>query len=924
MLLYFFLGIQNLGYLIASTYYHPLAAFHRWLTVASVLPGLVHMSQFFFYFPDERNQRTARVFLFSQYAIFIVVNVIFFIVSFQAGRIFHFDGHYWDFDLDFLSYIISIIIMAQIVFIIAIGIWRIVVTDKSNKLPVLYMLLCFMIITVIPGIANSLSREGTFSRDTFQIIWELVTVLGFFLTVTVYINITKNRTTVMVNIVGISLVTFLLVFQGLSYFNSLDSEEAYDNLQIQKLARIIIDNSYHPEDLSYFLACTKTSEKCTPLRFGKIPSLTGDIRYELANTLIYDKINQLSDKNFFKNMLDIVAGADHYFEGYRRSIYSFMQSLPPEKQDDKKLVMRHIDGLHKLTAYHTFKINHLPEKNFRSELLGYLKKTGEEFIHFNRIISSSIEESSLEEGELKEEIKKYLIPLQSPELRLYRHGTNGEHYVSFLHTDIQKSRIYESGYSYTSYRKYIEPSAKHLIYLLGLVIFILLVVFPIFFRGALMSPLKALLEGVRMVNLGKLDVVVPLKVEDEIGFLSAAFNSMVASVRMANEEIDSINHYFKNIIDSMPSVLVSVDAEGRVTHWNIAAEKKTGKKEDDVKGLYLGDVFPQLEQYIEQMHLAISTKEPQKLEKIIYHDNNEIVYSDLIMYPLVADGVKGAVIRMDDITPRVRLEEMMIHTEKMMSVGGLAAGMAHEINNPLGGMLIAAQNVQRRLSPELDANIAAARKHGIKFDALLAYLQEREILKMLDGMREMGERASKTVNNMLNFSRRSDSHMDMIDICEIMDKTVELAASDYDLKKSYDFRHIEIIRDYAENLPPIECAVVEIQQVLLNLLKNAAQAIHVKKYVTGENPRIIIRLRKEAASIRIEIDDNGAGMSEELRKRIFEPFFTTKEAGIGTGLGLSVSYFIITNNHQGTISVESFKNKGTKFIIHIPIMRLPI
>jgi two-component system NtrC family sensor kinase len=151
----------------------------------------------------------------------------------------------------------------------------------------------------------------------------------------------------------------------------------------------------------------------------------------------------------------------------------------------------------------------------------------------------------------------------------------------------------------------------------------------------------------------------------------------------------------------------------------------------------------------------------------------------------------------------------------------------------------------------------------------------------------------------------------------LLDKAVELAAHDYDLKKKFDFRHIRIVRNYEPALAPVPCSATEIEQVLLNLLRNAAQAMGENR-PSAEPPCITLQLRRENGYTVIKITDNGPGMDEQRLKRIFEPFFTTKEVGVGTGLGLSVSYFIITNNHNGTLSAESSPGKGASFIIRLP------
>jgi signal transduction histidine kinase len=151
----------------------------------------------------------------------------------------------------------------------------------------------------------------------------------------------------------------------------------------------------------------------------------------------------------------------------------------------------------------------------------------------------------------------------------------------------------------------------------------------------------------------------------------------------------------------------------------------------------------------------------------------------------------------------------------------------------------------------------------------------------------------------------------------MLDTVVRLAGSGYDLKKKYDFRQIQIERDYDPGLGEVLCDRTQIEQVFLNLIKNAAHAMAD----AGTPPPRCIRLctRRDGAIARIEVEDNGPGMDGATRKRAFEPFFTTKEVGIGTGLGLSVSYFIVTEQHKGSISVSSREGEGCRFTIRLPI-----
>jgi len=444
--------------------------------------------------------------------------------------------------------------------------------------------------------------------------------------------------------------------------------------------------------------------------------------------------------------------------------------------------------------------------------------------------------------------------------------------------------------------------------------------FPVWFfvNRFVTSPIEELVEATSAIADGDLGRQIDMVHTSEFKILSVSLINMRDSIRESIDELTRLRLYLKNMFDSMPSVLVGVDSEGLVTQWNREAKQITGLHADAVQGKILSTALPQLKTQMEQIKTAISRKEPQFAQKVPRQVNGETRYSDIMIYPLISNGVEGAVIRVDDVTDRVRIEQMMVQTEKMMSVGGLAAGMAHEINNPLGAIMQGVQNAIRRVSPDLEANQKAAEECGTDLEAVRGYLEKRGILRYFDGMRDAGSRAAKIVANMLNFSRQSESKLSPIEINSLIDSVLELADSDYDLLKKYDFRHVEIVREYGADLSQVPCTSTEIEQVFLNLIRNAVEAM-AENRGRKAGPRITIRTRMEKDHVLIEVEDNGSGMSDETRKRVFEPFFTTKDVGVGTGLGLSVSYFIITNNHNGTMSVESEPGNGAKFIIRLPL-----
>jgi len=389
--------------------------------------------------------------------------------------------------------------------------------------------------------------------------------------------------------------------------------------------------------------------------------------------------------------------------------------------------------------------------------------------------------------------------------------------------------------------------------------------------------------------------------------------------KQAERELHQLRNYLANIINSMPSVLIGIDPEGRVTQWNLLAQRETGIPVSDAIGQSISQVFPALSLDLKQVRTAIDTGKEQIELKRSFPHGDKIRYRDITIYPLIANGSEGAVIRLDDVTEQVQMEEMMIQSEKMLSVGGLAAGMAHEINNPLAGMMQTANVVLARLSSKkMPANLRAAENHDTDMDTLHAYMNERDILHLVEGITTTGQRVAKIVENMLSFARKGETESALHDLNELLEKTLNLAAADFDLKKQYDFKTFNIVKEYAVKPLMAPCDGGKIQQVLLNILRNGAQAMQEAE---RESPSFTLRTYRtlDDGMACIEIEDNGPGMDEKTRKRIFEPFFTTKPVGVGTGLGLSVSYFIITDNHHGKMSVESELGKGTQFCIQLPL-----
>ncbi|ACL03334.1 Histidine kinase [Desulfatibacillum aliphaticivorans] len=394
-----------------------------------------------------------------------------------------------------------------------------------------------------------------------------------------------------------------------------------------------------------------------------------------------------------------------------------------------------------------------------------------------------------------------------------------------------------------------------------------------------------------------------------------------------HEELEVSEHRFRSMIEQSPMVIELYDPKGNLLQTN-KVQKDTWGAYGPVAGAEFNilaspamrklPIFPSIQKvfkgeggFLEEWSLRGGEDGPEDGER----------YYRSRIYPIcTATGkLSNVVIMHEDVTKDRRSEEILIQSEKMVSLGALAAGMAHEINSPLAGVVQNAQVLIQRLTKPMAANEKAAQKIGFNLDSLFAYMEAREIPRILDSIREEGMRVAKTVRNMLSFSRQSGSEADVYDLRALMRETVDMARSDYDLKKRFNFRNMEVREHFSPEAAEVYCEPGQIQQVFLNILKNGAQAMAGANTDPAQKPRFDIRIFPKGDRVVVEIQDNGPGIPSHVLEHIFDPFYTTKRKGEGTGLGLYLCTHIIRELHNGSIWVESEPGQGALFHISLPV-----
>ncbi len=370
------------------------------------------------------------------------------------------------------------------------------------------------------------------------------------------------------------------------------------------------------------------------------------------------------------------------------------------------------------------------------------------------------------------------------------------------------------------------------------------------------------------------------------GYLAIALDNaqLYSSLEQKAEQIERLKDFSENIVESLNVGVLAVDLNGAVESWNTQLERLIGVPRQHAVGRKLEQVLPA--DLMAEIAARASDERISSLYKFqMRNAAGQNLVVNISIAPLVGKSGEriGRLILVDDITQRIRLEEQIVQTEKLTSLGLLAAGVAHEVNTPLAVI----SNYIQMLAKQIPSS------------------DPRQ--QLIEKVVKQTFRASEIVNNLLNFSRTGAAEFTEVNLNAVVEETLSLVA--------HPFRtaQVQVTRNLQQELPPVLGSNNKLQQVFLNLFMNARDAMPAGGMVE-------IRTASHNGSVEIEITDNGSGIPHENLNRIFDPFFTTKSSGRGTGLGLSVSYGII-KEHAGKVDVRSAQGKGTTFRLEFPAAR---
>jgi PAS domain S-box-containing protein len=389
--------------------------------------------------------------------------------------------------------------------------------------------------------------------------------------------------------------------------------------------------------------------------------------------------------------------------------------------------------------------------------------------------------------------------------------------------------------------------------------------------------------GLDSLNSEEVDTLQTLAAQAATAILNGR---LYHSLREKARELQGLTEYNENILESIDSGILVLDLEGRIVRWNRSMEALDGRRREEVLGRSFDEVLP--DSFLDALRASLVLGDASEIAHI-YKLHLPTVDGRRLMVNLslapfqVGSGERcGTVLILDDVTGRVQLEEQLQHSEKMASIGILAAGVAHEVNTPLAGISSYTQLLKDQTGSEDPRR------------------------PLLDKIEKQSFRAAQIVNSLLNFSRSSPGELERVDVNQALLDVLLLVEHQLESSK------IRVRRELAAGLPPVRGNENRIQQVFFNLVLNARDAMPSGGWLS-------LRSWLDGEAVVLEVRDTGHGIRREDIKRIYDPFFTTKGTGRGTGLGLSVSYGIV-QEHGGSIRVESALGQGTTFQVALPAL----
>ena len=794
------------GYFAGTSIDHPAAAYYRYIVVFAIYFACFSGILFVHFYPGRNNA------LFTRLAVILSAAAAIGIISWYAvyysvhnTSVFNFESHSWEFSVSASDMAVSLGVSALILCFLITGMYRVRAAGAFPKRPLALIVIIIFSMTLCSSLMSALSKTGAISRGSFFLVQDFLDIAAYFSAAVIYINATKDRSSFMTKIIGITMVTFLLVFQVLSYIAIVNKEKSYNQLCISA-AETASYTKIIPDGMSYL---SSVDVSMPPQDAGEAADDSVFESESIARkSWVYEQIRVSGGTLSVSAVRNMFAHAGSGAEGYARAVDGFIRS---SRDATPRGAVELIDRIGNEAQRMSRKMSLYAPELFPEKAYELFRGVSGETAPLYRAAEEKVQQLGLRGENSRKVMLAMLYPMKPSGSSRFLTGADGRRYVEF-HVIPPDNSLRIAGFDYLGYRSYISPMAREYCTLLAIISVIILIGFRFFFFQAITHPLKLIEEGIDTAKKGDLSVEVPVMAEDEIGLIARTFNAMI-----------------KRIAESESNL------EGKVADRTVQLE-----------------------------------------------DANRELTSTLNL-------LKST-------------QEDLVRREKMAALGDMVAGIAHEINTPVGVALTAGTYLSNRTA-EIRNEIGKGNLSRSGFDAFIASSSESAAI-----ITSNLTRAAELVNSF---------------------KKVAVAQTSGELS---EFKLAQYLHDLMLNLRPalkrtkiqtvITCGETltvttyagAISQIVTNLVMNSIK----HGFDHGSEGTIRMTAEAEGESLLLRYSDSGKGIPAEIISKIFDPFFTTARSAGGTGLGLHIVYNLVTQKLQGSISAQSAPGEGTTFVIRIP------
>jgi len=526
-----FTAVFNLSYVVTHGIYTVPTFFTRLINFYTPMVAALHVAVFFRLFPQEVTPKANKWILIGGHGLIIAITAWLGYVMTNSGVYYLFNSHFWDSDSLPAQKAVSVVILIFFLNLIATGIWRGLKEHGETRVAVFVIVGAYAFATIPPGIIQVLSRDNLLPRSAFMTATVICNLIGYFIAIVMYINVTRDRTSVLSRITGITLLAILFIFQAVAFFWLRDAEQNFDALMYGRAREGYVLGRMSEGGAYQYIYDQKKNKTITPVQATHASEQA--INQQAEATHLLKEISALTERGeaLIAKAESLIAESAIHSKLQARYLTGVLRSGMFSSGAE---IVSAIVSLRNQQLYQISKIKQMSDAELEKKFPGLVASIDKKLPGFDAAANEYLAYEPI--GAKRAKLTEALMPWSVEGTRLYRGNINysgsfPSHFVAYQFADVSQNRVIEVGFSYLAYREAIARAAWPLVAVIFCASLFVIFGFNFFFKGALMKPINALIEGLKEVHNDNFDARVDIHVEDEIGFMAKSFNKMARSIK---------------------------------------------------------------------------------------------------------------------------------------------------------------------------------------------------------------------------------------------------------------------------------------------------------------------------------------------------------------------------------------------------------